>query len=220
MTLPQLEYFVCEMKNRNAYIGRIRLVGGEPSIHPKLTQIVDLLHSEFVPTFVGRLEIVTNGSHPERILPLSSYFEKIRISDERDKQKYHTSNLVHTPASLGYEGRICNAPFHCGFSLNYFGYFPCSAGAGIARMQDWMKWQRLELPVSVLQTWPDLQLLCNHCYHALKPEHKIKCGTGTIDGQHALNAPGKDTWQHLAPWLQGKQADWPVYGAPHTKVAS
>lgn len=210
MTEGQIEHFIKEMRDNNAYIGRIRLVGGEPSAHPKFEGLVKMLHAGLVATgHIGQIEVVTNGSKQERIVPLKPYIEKVRISDEKDKQRTHVANLAATPAELGYPGTMCSAPWHCGFSLNYYGYFPCSSGAGIARMRDWMVWQRLALPVEgVMAAWPNLQELCNHCYHGLKDEHKVRCGTAVNE----LNAPSKDAWSHLGPWLAGKQPAWPVYG--------
>lgn len=210
MTTHQVESFIDEMCLNRAYIGRIRLVGGEPTMHPKFTEIVHELHKELVGRgLVGRLECVTNGSKMEKFEEVKGLV-KVRVSDEADKQKSHVANLPHTPASLGYEGKMCSAPWHCGFSLNYYGYFPCSSGAGIARLTDqMMPWQRLSLPVEGIEkTWPDLQQLCNQCYHALRPEDKVRCGTQL----YQLNQPGPETWPHLAQWLNGKQPDWPIYG--------
>jgi hypothetical protein len=215
MTLAQVQNFIAEMREHNAYFGRLRLVGGEPSIHPKFAEMVQLLQAELVDAgHVGRLEVVTNGSKPEKIDPVRKLL-RVRTSDDGDKQKHHTANLIHTPFTLGYEGKPCSAPWHCGISLNYYGYFPCSSGAGIARLQDWMRWQRLTLPLSrdrpcnaVRENWPDLGDLCGHCYHALKPEHKVKCGTSDPE----KNLPGPGIKEHLDPWLAGKQPTWAVYG--------
>lgn len=209
MTMGQIEYFCWEMYRHNAYIGRIRLVGGEPTIHPKIEDIIKALRT-LVPNHIGRIEIVTNGSHPEKINPVRDKIDKVRISGEKQKEVAHTANLIHTPKSLGYSGIRCNAPEHCGFSLNYYGYAPCSSGAGIARLYDAMQWQRLSLPVEgVNKTWPELQDMCDLCYHGLKPEHKVKCGTKL----YHLNVPSKEIWNELAPWLNGKQPDWKVYGS-------
>lgn len=225
MSIEQIEHFVGEMHAHNAYIGRIRLVGGEPSLHPKLSKIIGILNTLILDGHLGQLEIVTNGSHPEKIKAARAENGdsplKVRVSDEGDKQKHHTANLLYTPHSLGYEGKMCNAPWHCGMSLNYYGYFPCSSGAGLARLFDDMpRWQRLTLPLStskpcnaVRDTWPELQQLCNLCYHGLKPEHKQKCGTGQLPGQAELNQPGPAIQPHLQAWLDGKQPDWKVYGA-------
>ena len=213
LTLGQIDKFIGEMRDHDAYIGRIRLVGGEPTLHPKFAEIVDTLYAALVPEYIGRIEVVTNGSHLEKIAPVKSLISKVRVSNESDKQRSHVANLVTTPAEQGYEGKMCSAPWHCGFSLNYYGYFPCSSGAGIARMRDWMAWQRLELPVAgIMKTWPDLQQLCNHCYHGLKPEHKVRCGTGKEPGQELLNIPSADAQAHLDPWLAGKKPDWKIYG--------
>lgn len=214
MTVDQMWHFIKEMKSANAYLGRIRILGGEPTVHPKFKEIVELLHAKLVPTHVGQLEVVTNGSHPERIQSVR-HLIKPRVSGESQKQSAHVANLVNTPASLGYEGRMCSAPWHCGISLNYWGYFPCSAGAGIARFEDWMKWQRLTLPTcvnpcnAVRETWPDLQELCNRCYHALRDEDKVKCGTS----DKSKNAPGSHIRGSLNAWASGKKAGWQAYGS-------
>lgn len=225
MREEQIHHFIGEMRDRNGYIGRIRIVGGEPTLHPKFATIVtDLYNSLVVPGYIGRLEVVTNGSHPEKIKPVKEMIEKVRVSDEKDKQRSHVANLQATPAQLGYEGKMCNAPWHCGFSLNYYGYFPCSSGAGIARLTgDMQRWQRLALPfpsaagrsmaMTVHDMWPDLQQLCNGCYHALRPEDKIRCGTGQQPDQFKLNTPSPETWNHLGPWLAGQKQQWAVYGA-------
>lgn len=213
MTMEQIEKFIGEMRDADAYIGRIRLVGGEPTLHPKFAEIVDVLYAALVPEYIGRIEVVTNGSHLEKIAPVKSLIGKVRVSDENDKQRTHVANFVTTPAERGYEGKMCSAPWHCGFSLNYYGYFPCSSGAGIARMKDWMVWQRLMLPIpNVRETWPDLQQLCNYCYHGLRPEDKVRCGTGLLPGQELLNVPSAVQQAELDPWLAGKKPTWSVYG--------
>lgn len=215
MTLAQIHYFVQEMHDSNAYFGRIRVMGGEPSLHPKLVEIVELLHAELVSKgHVGQLELVTNGSHPEKIDPVRRLL-RVRVSGEADKQKHHTSTLVHTPASLGYQGKRCSSPEHCGWSLSCYGYAPCSSGAGIMRLRDIVPQHgRLSLPIvrGTEANWPELQSLCDLCYHGLRDEHKIKCGTGQQSGQHELNTPGPEIWGHLAPWLSGKPTDWTIYG--------
>jgi hypothetical protein len=215
MTVAQIEYFAQEMRTTNSYFGRVRLVGGEPSLHPKLPAIVDLLNQLVAEGHVGQLEIVTNGSHPEKIQAARGAAAlRVRTSGNSEKEKHHTANLLHTPVSLGYEGKACSAPWHCGISLNTYGYFPCSSGAGIARVEDWMKWQRLTLPTcvkpcnAVRETWPDLESLCGHCYHALKSEDKVKCG---LDA--AKNEPGEHIKPILDEWKAGRQPTWAVYGA-------
>jgi len=220
MSIAQIENFCEEMRSNNAYVGRIRVVGGEPSIHPQLSGILTRLKSLSNDGHVGQIEIITNGSHKNRVIGFKNqgYIDKVRISDEGDKQKHHTANLVHTPNSLGYEGKMCNAPWHCGISLNYYGYFPCSSGAGLSRLMDNVPtWQRLSLPKKpVLEEWPDLQKLCNFCYHGLRDEDKIKCGTDN----YQLNVPGEESWSNLGPWLHGKQQDWTPYAQQESKLES
>lgn len=214
MTMEQIDHFANEMLTNNAYIGRIRVMGGEPSVHPKFHEILKFLTDKLVNTgHIGRLEIITNGANKEK-LNLAKPFAKVRVSGEEVKQSAHVANLVNTPESLGYEGKICSAPWHCGMSLNFWGYFPCSSGAGISRFEDWMVWQRLTLPTctkpcnAVMETWPELQKLCNHCYHALRDSDKIKCGTFNADN----NKPGEHIREKIEAWKAGKKVEWSVYG--------
>ena len=217
MTLDQIRYFIEQMHDANAYLGRIRILGGEPTIHKFFHEIVKLLHAELVENgHVGFLEVITNGDHMERIAPVKHLFHRVRVSGERDKQKHHVSNMRATPESLGYEGIRCSQPTYCGAQLNHWGFFPCSAGAGIARLTDTVeKYKRVSLPIvgGPDANWNNIQELCNKCLHGLREKDKVKCGTGTKSGQFALNAPSPEVWNHLAPWLQGKQADWDVYGS-------
>mgnify|MGYP001561241107 CR=1 FL=1 len=220
MTVAQIQHFVDELKAVNGYFGRARIVGGEPTGHPKLAEIIKLLHSELVATgHIGHLEIVTNGDGQAKLEALKPFIQKVRVSNEKDKQKHHSSNMRATPSSLGYEGKRCGQPEFCGWSLSYYGFAPCSSGAGIMRLRDLMPQQQVvSLPVGKTdEVWPQLQQLCNNCYHGLKDEDKVKCGTGTKPGQHALNTPNEDAWSHLAPWLMGRQPNWPIYGQPQER---
>lgn len=212
MSLDQIAHFCDEMVTSNAYFGRARLVGGEPTIHPKFAEIVELLHTRLVATgHIGIIEVVTNGSHPERIAPVKHLISKVRVSGNGDKEKHHVANLVHTPASLGYQGKRCGQPEHCGWSLSYYGFAPCSSAAGIMRLRDLMpEHQRLELPQvrGTEANWPKLQDACNLCYHALRPEDKIHAG---LDA--SKNIPGEEIAPMVDEWKAGKIPTWPIYGA-------
>lgn len=216
MTVAQVQNFCREMREANAYFGRIRMVGGEPSLHPKLLEVVTLLYGLVESGHIGLLEMVTNGDHMDRIQPVKHMLAKVRVSGEASKQKNHTANLVHTPASLGYEGKRCGQPEHCGWSLSYYGYAPCSSAAGIMRLRDLIgEHGKLSLPQvkGTEANWPKLQDLCNQCYHALRDEDKIKCGTGQRAEDAGKNSPGPEINAHLEPWLHGKVPTWPAYGA-------
>ncbi len=223
MTLAMIQNFIREMHDANAYFGRIRILGGEPTMWGPLPQAAKMLYDDLVvPGYIGHLELITNGDNMEKAREVKPWVVKIRVSNEADKQKHHTASMVNTPLSMGYppaDIKPCSQPTFCGIQLSAYGYFPCSAGAGLAKLRNLQKFQRLELPTCVKprnvvrETWPDLSELCGHCMHALKEEHKIKCGTGMKPGQHALSAPSPEVWEHLGPLLAGKQLDWQLYGA-------
>jgi hypothetical protein len=215
MTLEQIDHFCQEMVEANAYFGRIRLVGGEPTLHPKFADIVAMLHSRLVVTgHIGLLEVITNGTGAAKLEPVKHLIHKVRTSGESAKQAAHTANLVATPASLGYKGKRCGQPEHCGWSLSYYGFAPCSSAAGIMRLRDLMQpHQLVTLPTQrgTENNWPELQKLCDQCYHALHDDDKIKCGTGQREEDRGKNAPGPDVVPLIEAWNTGKQPSWPVY---------
>lgn len=220
MTVEQVAWFASEIRRARGYFGRLRIIGGEPTLHPKLTEIVSILGG-LVPAHLFQVELVTNGSKPA-IIAMHANRLKVRVSDEDEKQKYHEANLRATPATLGYRGIPCNSPWFSGMSLNRFGYFPCSAGASAARLRDWMRWQRLTLPLSrnyqwpglptaVRDEWPDLADLCTHCYRGLRQADKVHCGTGILEADRIKNAPHPEADTMLAEWSSGKPVTWAVY---------
>jgi len=212
MSLEQIAHFCAEMRAGNFYFGRIRLVGGEPTIHPRFGEIVGMLREELIDNgHVAVLEVVTNGSHPEKIKPVAHLINRVRVSDDNDKQKHHTANLIATPASLGYQGKRCNQPEHCGWSLSYYGFAPCSSAGGIMRLRDLMsEHQRTSLPQvkGTEANWPKLQNLCDQCYHALRSEDKIKSGTS----DPSRNMPSEEAAVHVNKWAGGHKPDWKIYG--------
>ena len=147
MSLKQIKHFEEEMRDNNAYLGRVRLLGGEPTMHPKLEEICQIMKGLQNDGHIHVVEMVTNASNMEKANEVKKYINKIRRSDLNEKNKTMVANLVHTPKSLGVAPFICSAPRFCGLSLNAFGYFPCSADAGLARLlNDVPRWQRTELP--------------------------------------------------------------------------
>jgi len=214
MTLKQIKHFAAEMRDNNASLGRVRLLGGEPTMHPKLEEICKIMQGLQKDGHVRIVEMVTNASNMEKANEVKPYLNKIRRSDLNEKNKTMVANLVHTPKSLNTKAYICSAPSFCGLSLNAFGYFPCSSGAGLARLlNDVPRWQRTELPKKpFMEIWPDLLDLCSHCYHSLPVEKKqeLKCGPKNYE----KNTPNPEMWSYLSQWINGRVTprDWKVYG--------
>lgn len=213
MTLAQISHFCDEMERDNAYFGRIRILGGEPTLHPQFHAIVTMLYERLVAKgHVGHLEIITNGTHMDRIRPIQHMIAKVKPSGERAKDKHHVANLIHTPKSLGYKGQRCGQPEFCGWTLSAYGFSACSSAAGIQRLRDMMgpEHQKLELPQvrGTNANWPHLQDMCDLCFCGLKPEHKIRSGTR----DPSRNQPGPDVVDDVNAWAGGKQPDWPRYG--------
>jgi hypothetical protein len=59
----------------------------------------------------------------------------------------------------------------------------------------------------VRENWPDLNDLCDRCYHGLRDEDKQRCGTSDPD----RNKPGVHIAARIQEWQNGKKATWPIY---------
>jgi len=215
MTVDQIQYFADEMREKQAYFGRIRMLGGEPTLHPKLEEICQILRGLVEDGHIGFLEMVTNASHMEKAAIVKPYQVKIRRSSAAEKDKRMVANLVQVPNTLGIAPKICSAPSYCGLNLNVCGFFPCSAGAGLAKlMSEVPRWQRMSVPTRpFIEEWPDLLDLCGWCFHGISDgaiKETLKCGPANYE----KNTPHEAMWKHLAPWLNSKTTpkDWKLYG--------
>ena len=186
MTMEQVDKFIRQVQNGGNKIGLISIMGGEPTIHPRFGEIVDLLYRElYLNHFVRFIRIATNG-----IKPIAPEIKKlpIKIITSPPKNKKHRCQFI-APADCKQEvKRKCNIPADCGIALNCFGYFPCGAGASIARVF------KLDIGIKNLSdVTPDklfaqMKVLCKFCGHSnCKSKHKTSKAEISKTWQDALN---------------------------------
>lgn len=163
MTMEQIERFVDQVKSAGRGIGQITLIGGEPMLHPKLGEIIDLLQKELVnPRIAKRVKLATNGDLLHT-LPIS-VCHGLHIKVDAFDNKAHRC-LMAAPCDTGQKcvklGE-CPTPLHCGLGVNCYGYWPCGAGSAIARLFGLSQYRHTELPLSIAD-FGDLQALCELC---------------------------------------------------------
>jgi hypothetical protein len=155
MSMEQVSRFVGEVK-RSRPLGLISVMGGEPTLHPHLGDVLSLLRVELLEKgHVREIRIATNGETP---LPVEAEGVPVYVSRPADKK--HRCQLA-APVDTGQPYRRCSIPFKCGISLNRFGYAPCGAGGAIARLFD-LPFTRYQLPSSVAE-FGNLLPLCRLC---------------------------------------------------------
>jgi hypothetical protein len=142
MTLEQIRRFVAESVAGGIRWERIRLVGGEPTLHPDLPEILAALrtyrdeHSRDT-----QLEIATNGHGPRVRGVLARLPPDVVVIDTAKESPVqpHFKSFNVAPQDLRAYRRAdfrngCWIIERCGFGLGPYGYYPCAVAAGIDRV--------------------------------------------------------------------------------------
>ena len=151
---------------------KVRLSGGEATLHPQLFDIMKALakyRDEYTPK--TELLLMTNGvSEFSKSLGTWCNGFYVSSSGKPDDPPPHYPIMI-SPEDLGVYDRDdnpCGNPVHCGMGYNRNGYFPCNAGGAIARVL------RLKIGLrSLKEATPATlrrvceQFLCRHCGHYL-----------------------------------------------------
>lgn len=163
MRVDQIEKFIDQLRT-GLPIGTVKVVGGEPTVHPEFEAIYGILMDAVEEGLIRLLKISTN-----HVLPRPDFVQphpRLRWMGQRpDNKKGHIPYTVSpldfglTPANPGWQ---CPVPRRCGASLDYHGWLPCSPGIMIARLWRLEHLYRKELPIS---GW-GFDELCQHCVYS------------------------------------------------------
>lgn len=179
VSISQVTDFLSQLRHRNLRVKRIKVVGGEPLLHPEFPLVWDLLAMAVDDGLIQKVKVDTNGAVP---IPKLAPHKGMRIGGCPPRKKRHIPYLW-SPVDLGctVSGNLCNMPYRCGMSLDNRGWLPCSPAIMIARGFGLEHLYRQEVPDA---TW-GLKELCRHCIHAMpkawKVEHCKGLGNITLD---------------------------------------
>lgn len=130
MSLHDVERFIEQVKTIGN-VQDIRIMGGEPTVHPFYAEICRMIKEELVDTrLIRRAYVVSNGL----IKKESCLSVLVQIPLEKRKE-FHTCALV-SPMDKGISFRedVCPTPKVWGVSYNKLGWYPCGPGGAIARL--------------------------------------------------------------------------------------
>jgi hypothetical protein len=149
---------------------RIRVLGGEPTLHPELLPILHelLRYRTHVPAV--RIELATHGHGAKVRAVLATLPPGIAVDDSRKESNapaFATFNVapIDLPSyrSADYTNG-CAVTSQCGIGLTPRGYYPCAVAGGIDRVFG-LGLQRDALPADGDDLTDQLDAFCRLCGH-------------------------------------------------------
>jgi hypothetical protein len=178
MTTEQFEKFITESNSRNHQWKRIRLLGGEPYIHPDVSTLFDILikyKNEFSP--YTELEISTNGYGEQIKKKIKETPSEIKVNNtyKDNSQQVQFEPFNKAPCDSRYHvftdyQNACWITDECGMGLNMYGFYHCAVAAGIDRVMG-LDIGIKSMPNSVEEMITQKRKLCRYCGHFLSRQH-------------------------------------------------
>lgn len=185
MTIEQIQKFVQESIDNHVKWNRIRVMGGEPTLHPRFFEILDVL-LEYKQSYSPNthIQISTNGYGEKVKLLLSKVPNEIMITNSAKESKiqlHYPFNMAPKDSILYKYADYANGCWICslgGMALTPYGYYPCGPSGGIDRIFGFDK-GRKTLPSPDDPMLDDLRFFCQFCGH-------FKCASFTYKALMSL----------------------------------
>lgn len=182
MTVEQIEKFLKQSIEKNVKWKSIRLLGGEPTLHPEIEKIVQIL-LEYKEKYSKEcnITVVSNGSGEfvNSILDRlkNKYTIEIQNSNKISDIQVGFSPVNQAPIDMEEYKNMdftkgCWIPTVCGIALDMNGFYPCSASAAFSRVSG-NDIGRKEVPASddsMEDIFRSACCLCGHYYNEINNE--------------------------------------------------
>jgi hypothetical protein len=191
MTIEQIQKFIDQAKE-NGGIYKLKVLGGEPLLHPQFVDIYNLLCKAAQEGIIKGIKIESNKTIPTpnvQAYPFVSW--KGRVQGKKKHQP-----ILWSPKDLGIiKGAQPKCPqiTKCGYSLDKYGYLPCSCAIMISRLFGKTHLYKHEFPT---QLW-GLDELCQHCIFSMDQEWR---------NQHSCKRLSEHTVEEKTPTKSFKEA--------------
>lgn len=195
MSVAQIQKFIDQAKN-NGGVSRLKVLGGEPLMHPNFVEIYNLLAQAGKDGIINNIVIESNRTLP---MPKVEGFPFISWKGRVQRKKKHQP-FMWSPKDLGFNnGPQPNCPqiSKCGFSLDKYGYLPCSLAIMLARLYGYTNLYKMEFPD---KSW-GLEELCPNCIFSMNPAWRSTYSSKTIfEHTEAERTPTKSFKEAMDKW--------------------
>jgi len=181
ISVEQIKKFIDESKKKQRKWHEIVVEGGEPTLHPNILEIIDLLlkfKKHFSPKTIIRMTTNGYGSVAEKILPKVP--EGILIGNTRKKSTMHEHHCIFNIAPIDIEkyknarfSKGCFLPSAFGIGLTRYGYYPHAICGGVDRIFGF-DIARKSLPSKDDSMEDQMDKLCRYCGHFVMFDKEIQ----------------------------------------------
>lgn len=169
LTVDDVKRFVAESIELKKTWQRIDILGGEPTLHPDLLTIIEL-----VKPITKRVRLTTNGTSDKVKAVLATVPDWVWIrnsADEKAEPNFTAFNSAPVDAGIT-EAKSCSVPWRCGIALTPGGYFLCGAGGAVSRVFGLRLGIQELANVSVDSLRQQRAKLCRLCGHSRSTAHQ------------------------------------------------
>jgi len=161
ISIERIKNFVDSARAIPGGVGHVKILGGEPLLHPQFKEIFEILYDATKDGTIKLLKLDSNHIIP---IPEYAFVPGVRLMNKKFRKKYHA--WICNPKDLGITtGAMpsCSMLYRCGKSLDNKGYLPCSQAIGIVRTFGLEHLYKQELPMA---PW-GLDEICPYCPNSM-----------------------------------------------------
>lgn len=207
MSVRQILRFINQLDNSPVKVKRVKLLGGEPLLHPHFAEVYRLLTDAIDEGLIQKVKIESNGIIARPDLPPH---ENIQWAGKPVHRKRHLP-VLWSPRDLGHETTgPCSMPRICGPSLDAYGYSLCSVAVMMYRVFRREDLYQDEFPGS----WQEdfrvaIDEMCPECLWSM-PEEWKEAHVYPLDQTPEKATVATPTWAHYLRTFDGKpkKARW------------